>query len=102
VTNLFFNFLVVFSPGLWALVNNAGVPGTIAPIEWHSIQDFQEVLNINLLGTINVTQTFLPLIRKECGRIVNMASTLGRIALANHAPYSISKHGIEAFSDALR
>ena len=88
--------------GLWAIVNNAGVIGNLSITEWCSRKDFFTPLNVNLLGTIDVTNTFLPLLRKERGRIVNMASIAGRFAAPFAGAYSISKFAVEAYSDTLR
>ncbi|KAK7110399.1 retinol dehydrogenase 16-like [Littorina saxatilis] len=87
--------------GLWGLVNNAGIGGTPTPLEWMTNDDWTKVLSINLMGVIYVTRAFLPLVREAHGRVVNTASTLGRIALPP-APYCVSKYGVEAFSDSLR
>ncbi|XP_077978729.1 17-beta-hydroxysteroid dehydrogenase type 6-like [Glandiceps talaboti] len=87
--------------GLWGLVNNAGIVGAYGVYEWHSRDDYQKCLDVNLLGLIDVTTTFLPLIKKSRGRIVNVASIMGRFVLPGGA-YSISKFGVEAFSDGLR
>ncbi|XP_063808520.1 retinol dehydrogenase 7-like [Pseudophryne corroboree] len=92
---------IVGDKGLWGLVNNAGtgMPGT--PNEWLSKEDFARVVNVNLLGTIDVTLNLLPLIRKSKGRIVNVSSIAGRVTICGGG-YCISKFGIEAFSDSLR
>ncbi|KAM4701149.1 retinol dehydrogenase 16-like [Discoglossus pictus] len=87
--------------GLWGLVNNAGIPGNIAPIGWLKKEDFLSSLNVNLLGTIDTTLSLLPLIKKARGRIVNVASIAGRLAFVGGG-YCISKYGVEAFSDNLR
>ncbi|XP_077978728.1 retinol dehydrogenase 16-like [Glandiceps talaboti] len=87
--------------GLWGLVNNAGVGGAVGIYECHTREDYQKCLDVNLLGLIDVTTTFLPLIKKSRGRIVNVASVVGRYVAPGGA-YSISKFGVEAFSDGLR
>ncbi|CAH2224404.1 retinol dehydrogenase 7, gene 2 L homeolog isoform X1, partial [Pelobates cultripes] len=87
--------------GLWGLVNNAGITRPAAPNEWLTVEDFVKVLNVNLLGTINMTLSLLPLIKTSRGRIVNVSSVMGRLAFAGGG-YTISKHAIEAFSDSLR
>ena len=61
-----------------------------------------QVLDVNLLGLIDVTMTFLPLVKRSRGRVVNTASVFGRHATAGAAPYSVSKFGVEAFTDSLR
>ncbi|XP_013917180.1 PREDICTED: retinol dehydrogenase 7-like [Thamnophis sirtalis] len=87
--------------GLWGLVNNAGINYPVAPNEWLKKEDFAKVLDVNLLGLIDVTLQMLPLVRRAKGRLVNISSVVGRLACGGGG-YSISKHGVEAFSDTLR
>ncbi|XP_045444099.1 retinol dehydrogenase 16 isoform X2 [Pipistrellus kuhlii] len=87
--------------GLWGLVNNAGISVPTAPNEWLTKQDFVKILNVNLLGVIEVTLSLLPLVRKAKGRVVNVSSIFGRVAFIGGG-YCISKYGVEAFSDSLR
>ncbi|KAK1341010.1 hypothetical protein QTO34_017410 [Cnephaeus nilssonii] len=87
--------------GLWGLVNNAGISVPTAPNEWLTKQDFVKILNVNLLGVIEVTLNLLPLVRKAKGRVVNVSSVFGRVTLISGG-YCISKYGVEAFSDSLR
>ena len=87
---------------MWGLINNAGVLGPMAPIEWLTLKDYVDVFNVNCLGCIDVTQVFLPLVTKEKGRIINMSSSSGRNSLVRISAYAVSKYGIEAFSDSLR
>ncbi|KAM5287936.1 17-beta-hydroxysteroid dehydrogenase type 6-like [Ctenodactylus gundi] len=87
--------------GLWGLVNNAGITCPIAFIEWLKTEDFVNILKVNLIGLTEVTLNMLPLLRRAQGRIVNVSSVVGRIALYA-GPYSCSKYGVEAFSDVMR
>ncbi|XP_046569859.1 retinol dehydrogenase 7-like [Haliotis rubra] len=87
--------------GLWAIVNNAGISGAIGQIEWLTRADYERCLSVNLYGVIDVTKTFLPLVRRCRGRVVNISSMMGRIAAAS-APYVVSKYGVEGFTDCLR
>ncbi|KAM9346837.1 retinol dehydrogenase 1 [Symphorus nematophorus] len=87
--------------GLWGLVNNAGRSTPIGPSEWMQLEDFTKVLDVNLIGVIDVTLQFLPLLKKAQGRVVNVASILGRLSLTGGG-YCLSKFGVEAFSDSLR
>ncbi|XP_055070555.2 retinol dehydrogenase 1 [Misgurnus anguillicaudatus] len=87
--------------GLWGLVNNAGISIPIGPTEWMDLEDFKKVLDVNLMGVIEVTLKFLPLLKKARGRVVNVASILGRLSLIGGG-YCLSKWGVEAFSDSLR
>ncbi|XP_073469948.1 retinol dehydrogenase 16-like [Aquarana catesbeiana] len=91
----------VRNKGLWGLVNNAGIGIPTAPNSWLRREDFVKVLNVNLLGMIDVTLCLLPLIRRARGRIINMSSVMGRLAFVGGG-YSISRFGVEAFSDSLR
>ncbi|XP_044141901.1 retinol dehydrogenase 7-like [Bufo gargarizans] len=92
---------VLHEKGLWGLVNNAGTGMPGAPNEWLSRDDFGRILNVNLLGPIDVTLRLLPLIRKSKGRIVNVSSIVGRVTICGGG-YCVSKFGVEAFSDSLR
>ncbi|XP_078515081.1 retinol dehydrogenase 7-like isoform X2 [Lissotriton helveticus] len=92
---------MVGNRGLWGLVNNAGILIPVAPNEWLTKEDFLRVLNVNLVGMIDVTLSLLPEVRKAQGRIVNVASIAGRLGFCGGG-YCISKFGVEAFSDSLR
>ncbi|CAO2582012.1 Retinol dehydrogenase 16 [Lemmus lemmus] len=87
--------------GLWGLVNNAGISIPSGLNEWMKKEDFTKILDVNLLGVIEVTLSMLPLVRKARGRVVNVSSVLGRVSLFGGG-YCISKYGVEAFSDSLR
>ena len=84
------------------MLNNAGVCGGLGPPEWQTIDDYKAVAAVNLYGLIDVTMTFLPLVKMARGRVVNTASVLGRVCLSYNIPYCVSKYGVEAFSDGLR
>lgn len=87
--------------GLWALVNNAGVGLPSGPNEWLTKEDFVKVINVNLVGLIEVTLNMLPMVKKARGRVVNMSSSGGRVAIIGGG-YCVSKFGVEAFSDSIR
>ncbi|XP_063149809.1 retinol dehydrogenase 16-like isoform X1 [Candoia aspera] len=91
----------VGNKGLWGLVNNAGTGDPVAINEWLTKEDFAKVLNVNLLGLIDVTLHMLPLVRKAKGRVVNVSSVMGRLACFGGG-YCPSKYAVEAFSDTLR
>ncbi|KAK3751523.1 hypothetical protein QZH41_009806, partial [Actinostola sp. cb2023] len=92
---------IVADKGVWAVINNAGCM-TIGPLEWFTMKDYKKMADVNLWGLIEVTNTFLPLVKKAEGRIVNVSSIAGLICGSGFAPYSVTKYGVEAFSDALR
>ena len=87
--------------GLAGLVNNAGivVPG---PIELVPIDAFRRQLEVNVIGQVAVTQAFLPLLRKARGRVINISSINGGLAIPYMGPYSASKFALEAITDVLR
>jgi NAD(P)-dependent dehydrogenase (short-subunit alcohol dehydrogenase family) len=87
--------------GLAGLVNNAGicVPG---PVELVPIEAWRRQLEVNVIGQVAVTQAFLPLLRMARGRVVNMSSINGGVALPYLGAYSASKFALEAVTDALR
>ncbi|XP_030198559.1 retinol dehydrogenase 1 [Gadus morhua] len=87
--------------GLWGLVNNAGRSLPLGPTDWLQLADFTKVLDVNLTAVIGVTLELLPLLKRARGRVVNVASVLGRVAILGGG-YSISKYGVECFSDILR
>ncbi|XP_020600573.1 short-chain dehydrogenase/reductase family 9C member 7-like [Orbicella faveolata] len=91
----------ISSAGLWGLVNNAGII-CCSPIEWTPLDDFKRSADVNLWGMIDVTKTFLPLLKKTPGRVVNLSSMLGRLTVPFYGAYCVTKYGVEAFSDALR
>ncbi len=86
---------------LAGLVNNAGV-AVPAPIEHQPIDDFRRQIEVNLIGQVAVTQAFLPQLRAARGRIVNMSSIGGKVAVPLLGAYAASKFGLEGFSDTLR
>ncbi|NXI14997.1 RDH16 dehydrogenase, partial [Irena cyanogastra] len=87
--------------GLWGLVNNAGIAIPTGPNEWLTKEDFVKVMNVNLVGLVEVTLSLLPLVRRARGRVVNVSSVMGRLSFFGGG-YCISKYGVEAFSDSLR
>jgi NAD(P)-dependent dehydrogenase (short-subunit alcohol dehydrogenase family) len=86
---------------LAGLVNNAGI-AVAAPLEFLPLDQFRHQLEINLVGQLAVTQQFLPALRAGRGRIVNVSSIGGRVALPLVGAYNASKFALEAISDSLR
>ncbi|KAK7068739.1 hypothetical protein SK128_026624 [Halocaridina rubra] len=86
---------------LWAVVNNAGI-AAVTEIEWCPIAEYRRVYEVNSLGPIRVTKTFLPLLRESSGRIVLVASLAGRYTFPGFTAYSMSKHATVSFADGLR
>ena len=77
MTNTLLSFCFAETTGLWGLVNNAGIFDPL-PIEWAPLNTFQRIADVNLWGMIDVTKTFLPLVKKARGRVVNFSSVSGK------------------------
>jgi NAD(P)-dependent dehydrogenase (short-subunit alcohol dehydrogenase family) len=86
---------------LIGLVNNAGTSRAGA-IEDLSMEEICEVLQVNLLGPVQLTRALLPDLRRNSGRVVNIGSGEGFLATPLNAPYCMAKHALEAFSESLR
>ena len=93
---------IVIAEGLWGIVNNAGIVGPFGATVLMTIDDYKAVAAVNLYGLIDVTMTFLPLVKMARGRVVNTSSLNGRISVPLFSPYAVSKYGVEAFTDGLR
>jgi NAD(P)-dependent dehydrogenase (short-subunit alcohol dehydrogenase family) len=87
--------------GLGGLLNNAGI-AIGGPLEVLPLQEIRRQFEVNLFGAIAVTQAFLPLLRAARGRIVNMGSIAGRVALPIIGPYSMSKAALRSMTASLR
>ncbi|MBV9470161.1 MAG: SDR family oxidoreductase, partial [Abitibacteriaceae bacterium] len=88
--------------GLDILVNNAGII-TAGPVENMALQDFEEAMQIMYWGVVYPTLAVLPQMqRRRSGRIVNITSIGGKIAMPHLLPYSSAKFAAVAFSEGLR
>jgi NAD(P)-dependent dehydrogenase (short-subunit alcohol dehydrogenase family) len=87
--------------GLWGLVNNAGI-SIAGPLELLPLSDVRTQFEVNVIGVLAVTQTFLPLLRRGRGRLVNISSIAGRASTPFLGAYCGSKFALEAMSDAWR
>ncbi len=82
--------------GLDILVNNSGIISD-RTIKKMSMDEFESVIRVNLIGTFTVTQKAGAILRSG-GRIINMSSVSGRMGLFGQANYSSSKAGIIALT----
>jgi NAD(P)-dependent dehydrogenase (short-subunit alcohol dehydrogenase family) len=77
------------------LVNNAGIAGRSAPAWELSVQEWLDVINIDLTGVFLGCRAVLPgMIERGYGRIVNIASIAGKEGNPNAVPYSAAKSGV--------
>ena len=86
--------------GLYGLINNAGV-AVMGPLIELREEDMQFQLDANLFGPYRVTKAFADLLIESRGRVMTVSSIAGILSGPFIGPYSMSKHGVEAFVDAL-
>lgn len=83
------------------LINNAGV-GVAGVLELLTAEEINFQINTNLIGTMHVCSQVLPYMRKQrSGRIINISSIAGVMGIPYQGLYSVSKFGIEAYSESL-
>ena len=84
------------------LVNNAGVPGPVAPLVDISPQDWDDVFAINVRGIYLICRAFLPaMIDRRAGDVINIASVSGKRPLARRTPYCASKMAVIGLTTTL-
>ena len=84
------------------LINNAGIM-TVGPIEGVTRDELRRVFDINVFGTVGVTQAVLPLLRRsEDARLVNILSVASRVNAPFFGVYSMTKSSMLSFTKALR
>lgn len=83
------------------LVNNAGITKDMLLMRMKP-EDFNEVINVNLIGTFNMTKNVINYMMKERkGRIINVSSVVGISGNAGQTNYAASKAGIIGFTKSL-
>lgn len=83
------------------LVNNAGIM-PLSPLVEETDEATDRIIDINLRGVITGTKLVAPdMMARHRGHIINVASAVGRIAMANGATYSASKFAVVGFSEAM-
>jgi NAD(P)-dependent dehydrogenase (short-subunit alcohol dehydrogenase family) len=84
------------------LVNSAGIGGAMKPLETAARAEWQQILEINLIGTIHCCKAVMPLLReKNEGRIVNIASEAGVSGEKGLEIYAASKGGVISLTKSL-
>ena len=83
------------------LVNNAGVM-SVGPLEHMTHDDFNEAMAVHFQGPLNTMLEAIPAMRGQGGRIVNISSIGGKIAVPHMAPYCASKFALVGLSDSLQ
>jgi NAD(P)-dependent dehydrogenase (short-subunit alcohol dehydrogenase family) len=89
-------------PGVDVLINNAGVI-QVGPLEHMTQDDFENAMATHFWGPLHLIQACLPGMRRRgFGRIVNISSIGGKIAVPHLAPYCASKFALTGLSDSIR
>jgi NAD(P)-dependent dehydrogenase (short-subunit alcohol dehydrogenase family) len=84
------------------VINNAGLAG-IGVAEAYTIEQWKQVFDVNVFGSVRVNRAVLPSMRKRRdGLLIHMSSGSGRIAVPSMALYCASKFALEALADAYR
>jgi serine 3-dehydrogenase len=94
-------------PAVWQpidiVVNNAGLSRGLEPLQEGSYQDWDEMLDTNVKGLLNVSRTLLPgMIARGGGQVINIGSIAGHEVYPGGAVYCASKHAVDAITRGLR
>tara|TARA_B110000037_G_scaffold135323_1_gene153342 strand:+ start:1920 stop:2666 length:747 start_codon:yes stop_codon:yes gene_type:complete len=84
------------------LINNAGITGSTASLWDYDVDEWNKIVQINLMGTFNCCKCVVPhMIKNDYGRIVNVASVAGKDGNANASAYSSAKAGAIGLTKSL-
>ena len=86
---------------LAGLVNNAGL-SLNGPLELLPVSEIRRLFEVNVVGLLAVTRAFIPLLRNAQGRLINVSSGHGLLAIPDKSVYAASKFAVQAISDSLR
>lgn len=94
---------VMAGGGLDALINNAGGAFGVDTVAEGKFDDWEQMYNVNVLGTLRLTQAFLPALRKSGrGSVLILTSTAGLTAYESGGGYVAAKHAERALANTLR
>ena len=84
------------------LINNAGITGSTASLWDYDVDEWNKIVQINLMGTFNCCKCIVPnMVKNNYGRIVNVASVAGKDGNANASAYSSAKAGVIGLTKSL-
>jgi 2-dehydro-3-deoxy-L-rhamnonate dehydrogenase (NAD+) len=84
------------------LINNAGITGSTSSLWDYDVDEWNKIVQINLIGTFNCCKCVVPhMIKNDYGRIVNVASVAGKDGNANASAYSSAKAGAIGLTKSL-
>ncbi len=85
------------------LVNNAGLASGLAPIQDGEIEDWEKMINTNVMGLLYVSKSIMPgMVERRKGHIINIGSIAGKEAYAKGNVYCATKHAVDAISKSMR
>ena len=84
------------------LINNAGITGSTSTLWDYEVEEWNKIVQINLMGTFNCCKCIVPnMVKNNYGRIVNVASVAGKDGNANASAYSSAKAGVIGLTKSL-
>ena len=84
------------------LINNAGITGSTSSLWDYDVDEWNKIVQINLMGTFNCCKCVVPnMIKNNYGRIINVASVAGKDGNANASAYSSAKAGASGLTKSL-
>lgn len=85
------------------LINNAGLAKGYSPIHEGQIEDWEQMVNTNVLGLLYITRYISPnMVNRKSGHIINVCSTAGHEVYPNGNVYCASKHAVDACTSSMR
>jgi NADP-dependent 3-hydroxy acid dehydrogenase YdfG len=99
----FFNNLKDEWKNIDILVNNAGLALGLSPIYEGNVEDWEIMVQTNIMGLLYVSRAILPgMVKRKKGHIINLGSIAGREVYENGNVYCATKHAVHAISEAMR
>lgn len=103
IQNFVDHALSAFNNRIDVLINNAGLAVGVDPIAAGKPEDWELMLQTNIMGVLRVTRLILPnMIAKHSGHVINLGSIAGHYTYAGGAVYAGTKHALKAITGALR
>lgn len=93
---------IIKSTNIDILINNAGITGSTSSLWDYDVDEWNKIVQINLMGTFNCCKCVVPnMIKNNYGRIINVASVAGKDGNANASAYSSAKAGAIGLTKSL-
>ena len=93
---------ILISSNIDILINNAGITGSTSSLWDYDVDEWNKIVEVNLMGTFNCCKCVVPcMIKNDYGRIVNVASVAGKDGNANASAYSSAKAGVIGLTKSL-